>query len=459
MKFIVTLLLLLTDSLGASLALRFTYLLRVESGIFTVPLPVELSGPIIILTIYWWTIFLFRGMYRMPIVISRLDEMFNVFKAVFIGILVIFIATFDATQPMAWSRLFLLTYGGLTFVAIGGGRMTVRFWQRRLRNRGIGLWRSVIVGFNDEGKRLNHQFHHWSVWGFEVLGFVEDDPTEGEHLGKRILCNMDELPKLIETSNVQWILIAPEVSVQDSLLKVLDSCSRYKVRFMLIASYYQMVIGLVRTVQIHGLPIVEVMPELVSHTTLLFKRIVDVVVSILALLVFFFFLPLIAFIIKMDSQGPIFYSQIRVGKNGKNYKILKLRSMVTDAEQASGPVWAKKNDPRVTKVGNILRKSHLDEIPQFINVLLGQMSIVGPRPERPHFVDQFRHQIPLYERRLRVRPGITGWAQIRHKYDETIDDVRERAKYDLFYIDHISIGLDIKIIIATAVKVIRRSGQ
>jgi len=228
---------------------------------------------------------------------------------------------------------------------------------------------------------------------------------------------------------------------------------------MLVADQYQMVIGLVRTIEIHGLPLIEVHPQLVSSTTKVIKRAFDIVMGLVMSVVVLALTPLIALLIKLDNPGPVYYSQIRVGRRGKEFTLLKFRSMVMDAERKSGAVWAKKDDPRVTKFGRFLRKSHLDELPQFYNVLIGQMSLVGPRPERPKFVEEFKTKIPLYERRLRVRPGITGWAQVRHKYDESIADVAEKTRYDLFYIDHLSLSIDVKILIATALKMLRGGGH
>jgi lipopolysaccharide/colanic/teichoic acid biosynthesis glycosyltransferase len=164
-------------------------------------------------------------------------------------------------------------------------------------------------------------------------------------------------------------------------------------------------------------------------------------------------------LIKIDSVGPTFYHQKRVGKNGKEFKIFKLRTMVVDAEKKSGPIWSQKDDPRITRIGRILRRIRLDEIPQFINVLEGHMSIVGPRPERPNFVDEFSKKIPLYKHRLKMKPGITGWAQIKHKYDESLDDVKEKLKYDLYYLENMSLRLDFKIILNTISIVFSAKGQ
>jgi lipopolysaccharide/colanic/teichoic acid biosynthesis glycosyltransferase len=157
----------------------------------------------------------------------------------------------------------------------------------------------------------------------------------------------------------------------------------------------------------------------------------------------------VALCIKIDSRGPVLYRQERVGRNGKIINIVKYRSMYSDAEKHSGPVWASKKDPRVTRVGKLIRRLHIDEVPQFINVLRGDMSLVGPRPERPFFVEKLSSDLPLYKRRLKVRPGITGWAQVKYKYDESIEDVKVKLKYDLFYIENMSWRMDLKILFNT----------
>jgi len=179
------------------------------------------------------------------------------------------------------------------------------------------------------------------------------------------------------------------------------------------------------------------------------KRGIDVVVSLLVLILGLPLWLLVALAIRLDTSGPIFYRQVRVGKNGKNFVMMKFRSMVQGAEALTGPVWAEKDDERTTRVGRLIRKLRFDEIPQFINVLRGEMSLVGPRPERPVFVEQLKQQIPLYTRRLKVQPGITGWAQIKGGYDQSLDDVKQKLQYDLFYLENMSLRMDLKILLHT----------
>ena len=179
------------------------------------------------------------------------------------------------------------------------------------------------------------------------------------------------------------------------------------------------------------------------------KEVMDRVLALIGLICFLPVLCVLAVIIKLTSPGPVFFVQQRVGKGGRIFGIVKLRTMVTDAERATGPIWAQENDPRITPIGRFLRRTHLDEVPQLINVIKGEMSLVGPRPERPVFVEQFRYQIPHYEVRLSVKPGITGLAQICHTYDETLKDVRKKLAYDLMYVRKMCLMVDIAILLLT----------
>jgi exopolysaccharide biosynthesis polyprenyl glycosylphosphotransferase len=191
----------------------------------------------------------------------------------------------------------------------------------------------------------------------------------------------------------------------------------------------------------------------------LYKRAIDIVLLIVGLVIFLPLVPAIALLIKIDSPGPIFFRQWRVGKDGKNFLLYKFRTMRHDAEVKTGAVWAQENDPRVTRVGVLLRKTHLDEIPQIFNVMKGDMSFVGPRPERPEFVKNLLEAIPYYSGRHFVKPGITGWAQIRYPYGASVEDAREKLRFDLFYVKHFSLFLDLMIIIETIKVVILRWGS
>ena len=207
------------------------------------------------------------------------------------------------------------------------------------------------------------------------------------------------------------------------------------------------------------MPLIEVNFQESKWSSSGMKRSLDFIFSLATLIICFPIFIFIGIIIKLNSKGPIIYSQERLGYLGVPYKIYKFRSMVVDAEDESGPVWALDDDPRITSVGKILRKYRIDELPQFINVFLGQMSLIGPRPERPYFIEKLKERFPLYERRFRVRPGITGWSQIKHPSDLEEEDVKQKLRYDFYYIENLSFNLDLKILISTIVVVLSGKGR
>jgi len=226
-----------------------------------------------------------------------------------------------------------------------------------------------------------------------------------------------------------------------------------------VPDFYAAVGGMARTEHTYGLPLIEVLPEPIPVWERRTKRIVDVVVSASVLCLGAPLWLALAAVVRLTSPGPAIYRQTRVGQHGDRFTILKFRTMVDGAERETGPVWAERRDARVTRAGRWLRRTRLDEVPQMWNVLVGQMSLVGPRPERPYFVRQLTDQIPLYSRRHRVQPGVTGLAQVKWGYDADLDDVRQKLKYDLFYIETMSLGLDAKILFQTVRTALTGKGQ
>jgi exopolysaccharide biosynthesis polyprenyl glycosylphosphotransferase len=212
------------------------------------------------------------------------------------------------------------------------------------------------------------------------------------------------------------------------------------------------------TIALFGSGILGMIISFVRRTYAITKRIIDIIGSVLVIVIFFPLIAFVALLVRLTSRGPILYSQTRVGRNGQLFEIYKFRTMKVDAEKETGPVWAQANDKRLTPIGGILRKSHLDELPQVFNVLKGEMSLIGPRPERPVFVDQFKTVIHGYEERLTVKPGITGLAQVWHRYDETIEDVKKKVKYDMLYIKKMCLWADINIIFRTVFVVLTGKG-
>ncbi|MBM4165803.1 MAG: sugar transferase, partial [Ignavibacteria bacterium] len=395
---------------------------------------------------------------------SRFDELALIFKAATFGVLLLFFLVFiddKGVGSTTTSRLYIFVYWVFIFLFTTSGRLFSRFIQQRLLVSGIGRRNAIIVGNSEQAKELFQQLNNNRGIGLEVVGFVAVENSEKNISDEeiKILGTVKEISTIIEQYSVKEILIALDSTQHDKLLEVLTASSPYNVQLKIIPDLYDIISGQARTIPIHGFPLIEIMPELMQPWEKVIKRSFDIVFSFVILLVAFPFLLFVGILIKLTSKGTILYSQERVGKDGKHFHIFKFRTMYEDAEKKSGPVWAGKDDPRITPLGNVLRKARIDEIPQLINVLDGDMSLVGPRPERPFFVEQLSHEIPLYSRRLKVRPGITGWAQVKHKYDESIEDVKKKVEYDLYYIENMSLRLDIKILLNTISVVLLGKGH
>jgi exopolysaccharide biosynthesis polyprenyl glycosylphosphotransferase len=277
--------------------------------------------------------------------------------------------------------------------------------------------------------------------------------------GVRTLGPYESLERVIAEHDVRELLVALDSRDHATLMDVIAKASYSRVGIKIMPDMYDIVSGQARVTQLRGVPLIDVSPRLLPAWEDRAKRLLDLVVSSLVLVIGLPIWLLISIIIKVGSRGPIMYSQDRVGRDRIPFRIFKFRTMVFDAEK-EGPAWAQRNDPRVTNFGRFLRRTHLDEFPQFWNVLIGEMSIVGPRPERPFFVEQIEREIPYYHRRFCVRPGITGWYQMKvDRYDANLADVEERLRYDFYYIENMSLRMDLRILFGTAYTMIRGRGQ
>jgi len=418
----------------------------------------------VIISFYWLSIFVVMGSYKKLYLVSRLDEFIKVLKASLLGALVLyFFININENISIHDQRLVIINYWATIFILLAINRFVVRTIQRHYAQKGKGLHRTVIVGTGHTAKAAYDDLNRNKTLGMEVLGFIQvngkaPEPETGI-LPEEVIGNLDHIKEILDERQVQDILVALEPDRRQDLVDVISKVDSPDVSLKLLPDFYQLVSGLSKTNQIFGMPLVEISPEPMPLWEKTVKRGLDILVSLVMLLLTLPFLIMIGLAVRLTSPGPGIYRQKRVGRNGKIFTIYKFRTMLDNAEKHSGPTWATKDDPRVTKLGYWLRKLRVDEVPQFLNVLKGDMSLVGPRPERPHFVEQFSTQIPLYTRRLRVRPGITGWAQVKWKYDTSLDDVKEKTKFDLFYIENASLRMDAKILINTMITVIKGKGQ
>lgn len=418
-----------------------------------------------IVFLYWIFVFIFFGLYKTWFTRSRIDEFVSVVKTVTIGVFLIFLITFDLetdlNNPLQLSRLMIAMYWFMMIVSVGLGRITLRTVHRKLLERGIGHQRSLIVGWGKKARELHDKILKAPALGYDVIGFIPLQAVDHQKQFKDvpILGTADQLYEIIKAQAVQQILIALPRRSEKELQGVIAQCDGTPVGIKIVPDLYDVIIGQVRTNQIYGFPLIEILPQLMPVWESIVKRLLDILISLIFLIGFLPVWILIALAIVIDSKGSVFYTQKRVGKDGKHFSMIKFRSMFRSAETITGPVWATDNDPRITRIGRVLRRLRLDEIPQFINILDGDMSLVGPRPERPYFVDKLKEMFPLYTRRLRVRPGITGWAQVKGDYDQELEDVKEKLEYDLYYLENMSLRMDLKIILNTLYVMIRGKGQ
>jgi len=408
--------------------------------------------------IYWISLLGLNNLYRIEWDTSRVDEIFTVFKIVFFGTIILFFLSFEVKIPFLPSRRMLITYGILLVTGISVGRILLITIMKKYDLLDFKKRPTLIIGASRRALNVVRKINSVPELKFNIIGMV-DDHANG-NIGKimegvPIIGSFEDIPEIIKKRKVKEVIIALDDNNMDQVIDMIDLFSKYNVSIKLLPDFYNLLTGF-RTSHIYGVSLVKFFGSNMKTWEWVLKRLIDIIISLVVLIGFLPIWLIIGLIIKLDSPGPVFYKQKRIGKNRREFDVIKFRSMIQGAEQETGPKWAEKNDPRVTRFGKFLRKTGLDEIPQFFNVLIGDMSIVGPRPERDHFVNELERSIQFYSRRLIVKPGITGWAQIKYKYDETIDDVREKLRYDLYYIENMSVVLDLKIIIQTLLIGLRR---
>ncbi|MDQ3745140.1 MAG: sugar transferase, partial [Acidobacteriota bacterium] len=333
-------------------------------------------------------------------------------------------------------------------------RLAARAVQSAVRRREINLIPTLVVGRGREAALCVREMRARRELGYRVIGIVEagaptdDAPREFE--GVPIVADLSTLPEAIRETGANEVIITDPAVPGDLLFDVMMRVGRRRgVEFRVAPSLFNSIPRKTEADQIGVLPVITLFREPLGPGARLLKRASDILVAGAALVLLAPLWLVLAALIKLDSRGPVLYAQERVGKNGRAFRVYKFRSMRTDAEK-DGPVWASKSgDARTTRVGRVIRKIRVDEIPQFWNILRGEMNFVGPRPERPHFVRQLAEEIPFYDQRHLIAPGLTGWAQIKYPYGASIEDARQKLQYDLYYIKNQSLVLDAVIMFET----------
>jgi Undecaprenyl-phosphate glucose phosphotransferase len=458
----------LSDSFLGVTAFIIAYVLRFQTGLIPVPKGTPPLWQYVVNVLPFIAVlvplgFQLQGLYRLRRGRSRVDDFFAVFVgsilAVVFGIVsTLYVQTYFASGPArargafevsqwVWA-IFLVLNVGLTFAS----REFVRELLERRWRAGIGLKRILIAGSGELGRLVADKILEHRELGYQIVGFV-DDKASGDHLGYRglpLLGTIEEAADISTREAVDHLYVAlpPEQHVQ--MLQLIESTSRECVDVKVVPDLLQVIALRARLEDLDGIPVININDVPLQGFNTIVKRATDIAISSVALLLIAIPFWVIAAIVKMTSRGAVFYEQERMGLDGKPFMIYKFRSMYTGAEADTGPVFASEQDPRRTPVGKLLRRSNIDELPQLWNVLKGDMSIVGPRPERPLFVAQFKDKIPSYMLRHKVKAGITGWAQVNGWRGNT--SIEKRIEYDLYYIENWSVRLDLKIMWLTLLR-------
>jgi exopolysaccharide biosynthesis polyprenyl glycosylphosphotransferase len=442
--------LVILDAMMAALAFYGAYRLRLLSEYENIaPFP-RYWGVMVIHVVSVLVLLFFYKLYHRSRAFSHVDEFYAIFGAGSVGSLIgIALISFIYKNELDYQRLMMIYAWLLTIVLVTLGRIVYARLRWAVQARGYGRDKVLIVGTSDVGRMILQKIRQSPGLGYEVVGFVTHNGNESTDnvLGVPILGTTEYLSDTIDRYNVKEVIIGlPEVTHQE-ILSIIARVDRGRVSVKVFPDVFQIMASAVSIGDLNGLPLLTIHDIALRGWRLGLKRAVDLLGSVVSLILFSPLMLLVAILVKLDSPGPVFYVQERMGLDGRLFKMLKFRSMRQDAEKETGPVWARSGDPRRTRLGGILRRISIDETPQLVNVLLGEMSLVGPRPERPVFVEQFKRSIPRYMDRHREKAGMTGWAQINGLRGDT--SITERTKYDLWYIENWSLMLDLRILLRT----------
>jgi len=401
------------------------------------------------------TAFFFGRMYHRRRTRYGSDELVTIFSGVSVGTLISIafasLAFKSTSLAFDYSRGLMIYAWVLTILLVMIARGLQARAQRALQARGYGRTRLVVVGSGDPAVAVLQRIRQNPKLGYDVMGMVAFNGKAPD--GAHALGNIDSLPEVIARRNVDEVIVAVPEASDEEMLSIISMCDRSTMSIKVYPDMFQIMAGQMSIGELGGLPLLNVRDVALRGWKLTLKRAVDLAGSAAGLVLLSPFLVFIAILIKLDSPGPVFFCQERMGLDGKRFYVIKFRSMRRDAER-NGPGWTVKDDPRRTRLGAFMRRMNIDELPQLINVLTGEMSLVGPRPERPVYVEEFSKRIPRYMERHREKAGMTGWAQLNGLRGDT--SVEERTKYDLWYIENWSVWLDIKIIVQTILRTVLR---
>ncbi len=401
-------------------------------------------------------LYLACNLYTSKRVQGRRLEGGNIVKANTIGILIVMAAFFplrDVIEPIKYYSRWMLAYFYVINIVLEIiARNLIRWCLRKIRRKGFNLRHLIFVGYSGAAEAFIDRILANPQWGYKISGILDDNKEPGyTYKGIAVLGSTDELEKILENNRLDEIALTLALREYYKLKRIVAICEKSGVHTKFVPDYNDIIPTRPYTEDLLGLPVVNIRHvPLTNSFNMICKRAMDIVGAIVAIIIFSPVMLVTAVLVKTTSKGPLIYKQERVGLHNQTFQMYKFRSMEVQSAKSEKRAWTVRDDPRVTKVGRVIRKTSIDELPQLFNILKGDMSLVGPRPERPFFVEKFREEIPRYMVKHQVRPGLTGWAQVNGYRGDT--SIKKRIEYDLYYIENWTMGLDIKILFLTFFK-------
>jgi len=424
------------------------YILRKEPGPGVLPLESYIKLLPFLVALYL-VIYLLTNVYSPKRTSGMWGELWGLFRANVIGLGVLIIGLFGVIHGRPYARSVIAIFFVLSMCIESFFRVMVRSVLRRIRLNGYNKKHILLVGYSRAAEAYIDRIRKNPEWGYNVVGILDDEvPVGTEYFGIKVLDKLDALEKMIQENSFDEISITLTLKDYDFLETIVNKCEKHGVHTKFIPDYNSIIPTKPYTEDLDGLAVVNIRFVPLSNAGNRFiKRMVDIAGSLFGIIVTSPIMIVTAILVKMTSRGPVLFKQERVGYHGKNFYMYKFRSMRVQTTEEEKKGWTTKGDPRVTPIGRFIRKTSIDELPQLFNILVGDMSLVGPRPERPQYVEKFREEIPRYMVKHQVRPGLTGWAQVNGLRGDT--SIKKRIEYDLYYIENWTFLFDIKIIIMT----------